>query len=1302
MATLVLSAAGTALGGSLGGSFLGLSAATLGRAAGAAIGRRIDQRIFGSGSAPVEVGRVDRFRLTGASEGAATTQIYGRMRVAGQVIWATRFNESSETTGGGKGGPPQPKTTTFSYSVSMAVALCRGQITRVGRVWADGEEVAPDTLNMRVYFGDETQGPDPKIEAVEGVGHVPAYRGMAYVVMEDLPLGPFGNRVPQFSFEVFRPAEKQTPEKAEDLAHLVTAVAMIPGSGDYALATSPVFLSPEFGAQVAVNSNSPSGKTDMLASIEALTEEMPQVGSVSLVVSWFGDDLRCGSCQVKPKAEFGDLDSEQMPWRVNGISREQAEVVSQVDGRPVYGGTPADASVIEAIIALKNAGQSVVYYPFILMDQLPGNSLPDPYTAQAGQPKLPWRGRITTSLAPDVTGSTDGTSAADVEVAAFVGTAQVGDFLRGDQGVSYTGPNEWSFRRYVLHQAHLCVAAGGVDAFCIGSELRGLTQIRGAGGRFPFVEALSDLAADVRQIVGPDCKISYAADWSEYHGYQPRGTADKVFHLDALWGDPNVDFIGIDNYMPLSDWRDGEVHADVAAGSIYNLDYLTANVAGGEGYDWFYASTADRASQQRSPITDGLGEPWIYRYKDIQNWWSQPHHDRIDGIRSAQPTAWVPQSKPIWFTEIGCAAIDKGTNQPNKFLDPKSSESTRPYFSNGYRDDYIQMQYLRALHRHYADPSVNPVSSVYDGPMVDMARAHVWAWDARPFPQFPGLDAVWSDGGNYDKGHWLNGRTTSRSLASVVAQICATSGVFEIDTDALHGLVRGYQFSDTDTARQAIQPLMLTYGFDAHERDGVLVFKTRNGWVDHVVDPEWLAVSGDEPALDLSRASEAEVSGRVQLSYVEAEGHYAVRAAEAVHAGDAQNAVHGNDVPLALTAAEGQIAPERWLAEARVARDTARFALPLSRRDIGPGDVVALANTLHRYRVDRVEITQMSAIDAVRVEPETYAPHGDSETASIALRSAPAVIPVEALFMDLPILSSRDDANALRIAAAARPWPGTVAAYVSTTSDDVSLATLIDRPAIMGVTQTPLLSVESGRWDRGGDLIIKLIDGALSGQPDNNVLSGKNVAVIGDGSADRWEVIQFSQAELIAPRTYAIRRRLRGQAGTDTTAPFGWPTGSRFVLMTNAVASTQLPNASRDAEVQFRVGPASRAFDDPTYRRHDVSLSGAGYRPYPVAHLRSKRTATGLDLSWVRRTRIDGDGWSASEVPVGENQERYAVRVVAEDGVVLRSSEVSTAMWGYTDAMRAADGPDAWSVEVAQVSDRYGAGPYRALPLSAL
>src|SRR5690606_20940739 len=145
---------------------------------------------------------------------------------------------------------------------------------------------------------------------------------------------------------------------------------------------------------------------------------------------------------------------------------------------------------------------------------------------------------------------------------------------------------------------------------------------------------------------------SYGADWSEYFGHQPTdGSGDVFFHLDPLWADAAIDFVGIDNYMPLSDWRDGNDHADAASwDSGRDIAYLRANIAAGEGYDWYYADAAARAAQTRLPISDGAyGKPWVFRPKDLVAWWSNPHYDRPGGVETGTPTAFVPMGKPIRF-----------------------------------------------------------------------------------------------------------------------------------------------------------------------------------------------------------------------------------------------------------------------------------------------------------------------------------------------------------------------------------------------------------------------------------------------------------------------------------------------------------------------------------------------------------------------------------------------------------------------------------------------------------------------------
>jgi len=1300
MATLVLSVAGAAIGAKVGGSVLGLSGMVIGRAIGATLGRAIDQKLLGRGSAAVETSRIDRLRVTGVGEGVPLPRVWGRMRLPGHVIWASDFREIQGETRreGGKRG--RTVTEGSRYTVSLAVALCEGEIDGVGRIWADGVEMSREGRVIRVYRGTRDQMPDPTIAAIEGLSRTPAYRGTAYVVFDNLDLSLWGDRIPFFGFEVIRAARA---EGQTTLQEAIRAVAWLPGSGEYALASQTVSLpdGPDLGEAGQptrpVNRNSPSGRTDLASSIAALRAELPKVGSGLLIVSWFGSDLRCADCTIRPKVEAAAPDSADQPWTVSGLSRSDAMLVPKLGGGPVYGGTPSDASVIQAIGALKAAGQKVVYYPFILMDQLAGNNRPDPWTGAPHQPVLPWRGRITLSTAPGRPGSPDGTAAAASQVAAFFGTAQPGHFGVEGGRVTYSGPAEWSYRRFILHQAALCVAAGGVDAFCIGSEMVALTTIRGSGHSFPAVSRLVTLLQDVRTMLGPATKLTYAADWSEYFGYNP-GDGSRYFHLDPLWAHPDCNLIGIDNYMPLSDWREGAGHRDSVEGgwrSIHDLDYLKANIAGGEGHDWYYPDDEARRLQLRAPITDeGESEPWVWRTKDLRAWWEHLHYDRPGGVRSAQPTAWEPRSKPIWFTELGCAAIDKGTNQPNKFLDEKSSESALPYFSTGQRDDLIQMQYLRAMAEFWTDPANNPVSDVYGGPMLDWSRAHVWAWDARPWPAFPANSRLWSDAANWLRGHWITGRATNQPLAAVVAEICARAGLGGVDVRGLHGVVRGYAVPSTASPRAMLQPLMMAHGIEAVEREGQLVFRMRDGEPVAALDPAGL-VERAGGAVEILRAAQAETTGRVRLTHIEAEGQFEARSVEAVIPDEPTTEVAETELALTLIRSEAALAVRRWLAEARVARDMARFALPPSSR-LGPGDVVTLpaADGLRAWRIDRVELSGAREVEAVRVEPAGLI--GDAavdEPMPLAIHRAPGAVAV--LFLDLPLMRGDEVPHAPHVAAWSPTWPGRVTVWrEGVGGGGFQPDTVLERPAVIGVTETDLARRAPARWHRSQVLDLRLPEGAEPvSRSEREVLGGANLLALGNGLD--WELLQYRQAELIGPGLWRLTGLLRGQYGTEALVPPAWPAGSLAVPVDTALVQLDLPPSLRGIELRWRIGPAGAAPDDPGMVERLAGFDGVGLRPYAPAHLRARRDGPGGDLrvGWIRRTRLGGDPWGAGEVPLTEEAERYRVRVI-DSGLLRREVELGSPGWTYTAAQQAADGVGAaFTVTVAQVSGLWGPGP---------
>ena len=175
MATLVLGAAGAAIGGSIGGAILGVSAATIGGFIGSTIGSVVDSWIISS-LAPtqrIEGARLDTLRITSSTEGAVIPRLYGRMRMGGNIIWATDFREETKTTtqGGGKGGGGgKVKTTEYLYYASFAVALCEGPITGIGRIWADGKPMDLSGVTWRWYPGDEAQTAGPVHRGEDGRG----------------------------------------------------------------------------------------------------------------------------------------------------------------------------------------------------------------------------------------------------------------------------------------------------------------------------------------------------------------------------------------------------------------------------------------------------------------------------------------------------------------------------------------------------------------------------------------------------------------------------------------------------------------------------------------------------------------------------------------------------------------------------------------------------------------------------------------------------------------------------------------------------------------------------------------------------------------------------------------------------------------------------------------------------------------------------------------------------------------------------------------------------------------------------
>lgn len=342
---------------SIGASLIG---GAIGSAIGGAVGSVAASYINGLFTPPTrtEGPRLKTQEITSSTEGAPKNMLWGRSRMSGNIIWATRFEEEvTERATGGKGGPKNINTE-YAYFMNFAIALCEGEVSRIGRIYAGGKEVDQEKYVIRKYLGTETQMPDELIVAKEGEANTPAFRGTCYVVFERLSVAEFGAQ-PQITAEVFRSVGALEPQ--------IKAVAFNPDAGEFGFDTLEQSQNTD-GEALPENRHVLTAATDFNASLEELKALAPNVSNATLHPQWFGDDLRCGKTQIKPAVRDKQ---NTLAWSSHTQSRATAGCVTHLFDLPLFGGTPDDAALARSALELKAQGVGVTLSPKLTMDLSP-------------------------------------------------------------------------------------------------------------------------------------------------------------------------------------------------------------------------------------------------------------------------------------------------------------------------------------------------------------------------------------------------------------------------------------------------------------------------------------------------------------------------------------------------------------------------------------------------------------------------------------------------------------------------------------------------------------------------------------------------------------------------------------------------------------------------------------------------------------------------------------------------------------------------------------------------------------------
>lgn len=1115
----------SSIGGSIGKFFGGGILSSIGRYAGNMMGSHLEKKWFGREETVHKFTNIkDSFHIAKAQYGKPIPLVFGKMRVPGKIIWADQMSEKHNTSSISRYFKSQNLTvnkevTELEYYFSCAFAICEGEIIDIEKVWLGDEQIDINQYKFRLYKGDHEQMPDPIIEE-SNPGQTPAYRGLAYIVFQDLPLSDFNDVVPIFSFEVLRKSNIKNDNSAESL---VKSMIMIPGSGEYVYDTevqkkTRVMGSGEEISSKVINSHNHYSIANSLYSLNQMQSVCQNVEWVSPVVTWFGDSLDAQKCKIQPAIEFRDYGySYSQEWKVSKYDRNNAyEISKDKNGNPNYGGSVNDGSVLRYLQEIKKRNLKIMFYPMFFLDVN----------------QKPWRGHLTCS--PD----------------------QVKDFFRKESG----------YNDFILHYANL--VKDHVDAFVIGSEMIGLTKIKDSKNNFPAVDELISLAEKVKSIVGSKVIVTYAADWSEYHH-----TDGGWYNLDPLWSCPAIDVIGIDAYFPATNSKTSNI----------TKDDLKKGWNSGEGYDYYIDQFGKK--QNLNPE---------YAWKNLGYWWKN-FHINPDGNK----TSWSPCSKKIWFTEFGFPSIDKASNKPNVFFDPKSIDGGVPTYSSGKVDFEIQRKSIRAFLEYW-------------GSQEYIEEIFLWTWDARPYPAWPHND-VWSDGDLWEKGHWVNDKFGLSNLSSILLEFSNRCGINldKVDIDDADQVIEGVVFSNQITVLDAINMLRAAYFFDicSNNKD-IISFKKRGSKKDVFFDSKnCLKLSNNNFIEEIDIPQESTL-GKIDLYFMDRNKEYKTHYC---HINNERDSYANNSTirfPISMNIDDANGIGEVILKNAQIEDRIIKFAIYSLEIKLKPADFVIFKHysTQYSIRIINVDMEGKKAIiTAIIDERNSY--FYNSENKVYKTYVPENKIDENMVILDLPILSKNYQESCLIIYAIGLKNTQLYSRFYNDLSSSWDKVMTLKNNACIGKIISFKHSKESNIFltDEKSEIILTIE--SFENYDKNEYYH----AIIGQ------EIIAFKEIIKLHDNVYKISHLIRGQYGTDRFTGTHI-NGEDFVILNKGKNILPVSKKLIGQTIEFKASGLKRSI---IY--NDKSIYPL--RPYIIEN---KIESNCLYISWIMRIKDDGN-WKFCE-----------------------------------------------------------------------
>ncbi len=626
----------------------------------------------------------------------------------------------------------------------------------------------------------------------------------------------------------------------------------------------------------------------------------------------------------------------------------------------------------------------------------------------------------------------------------------------------------------------------------------------------------------------------------------------------------------------------------------------------------------------------------------------------------------MPQSKPVWLTEFGCPAVDKGANQPNVFPDPKSSENALPYFSNNARSDYAQRSYLSANIDHWTS------DENADG-MVDIEHSYIWTWDARPYPAFPSQTSVWTDGDNWRTGHWINGRLGNAPLGELMAAIMTDHGFVDFDVSLVEGTLQGYVQAEITSARSMLETLIEMFLIDVVEGDDKLLFSSKLKTSKTPILLETIADQTGEHLMRYNRRQETELANEILLTHLAPDLDYQPSTAYSRRLSRASQKQEVLTLPGAVDKDTAANVADQWLQNHWASRETIEFLLPIDDIGLEVGDRVQFASEnlfnvpkgiyailqiedgVHRH-ITAARLISSSSLDQT-IEPTHI------QTLDVSSGFSPNIV-----LMDLPLITGSNATDWARGAAYVKPW---TAIYLSSSSadDGYNQRASLAMPSFIGTLSADLHPGVEGRFDHANIINVDLPFGEFETIDLSQLLAGGNVLAI-RALNDAWEIVQFQSALEIAPNQWQLSGLLRAQAGTEDAMLAGAQSGADVILINDNVVSLGLNSSEIGIELNWQALAVGKSIEETNI----ITFAGGirAHTPLSPVHLRGSWVSGGISLSWIRRGRISADNWLGVEIPEDEDQIQFLVKIYRDEEIV-HEAITEDSFYMYEDAQQLDD-----------------------------